>query len=291
MLQDLKAGKITLDDLLVPEKHISQIGIDDLRIDALPSGFPSLDDYMFLKDKRSELIIIGGRPSMGKSAFLFQLALNVAKTMPVHVFSLEMDKESIYTRLISGVINRSMQAIQKGAVSNDVLVNAKKELDSLHYFIDDRAGLNVFELSSSARDAQKRHGTKLIVVDYLQLLRTPKGHSKDDEVGSVTKELKALAKDLKVPVVVGCQLNRQCEIRGKESGDYKPILSDLRESGNIEQDSDIVAFVHRESRYTNERPGVADIIIAKNRNGPCGTVEMGFTEAQTRFIDSGGDSL
>lgn len=231
------------------------------------------------------MIVVGGRPSVGKSAFMFQLAYNVSKHAPVHVFSLEMDKEQIFMRLLAGVVNRSTMAIQKGSVDKNELIKAKATLDNLQYYVDDRAGLNVFELTNAAKDAHRRYGTQLIVIDYLQLLRTPKGHSKDDEIGTITKELKALARDLKVPVIVGSQLNRQCETRGRETGDYKPMLSDIRESGNVEQDADIVMFVHRESRYTGERPGEADLIISKNRNGPCNSILMHFSESQTKFID------
>lgn len=276
-----------LNKILKPECHISDINLESLKIDTIPSGWKSLDDYMFLKDKRSELIIVGGRPSMGKSAFMFQLAYNVAQHIPVHVFSLEMDKEQILTRLLAATLNTSITAIQRGLVPPEALAMARQKIVHSKYFIDDRAGLDVHDLCIAAKQAFHRNDTKLIVVDYLQLMRTQKSHTKDDEIGIITKELKALAKDLKVPIIVGSQLNRANEIRGVQSGDYRPMLSDLRESGNIEQDADIVAFVHRESRYTGERRGEADIIIAKNRNGSVGTVNMGFVESQCNFIDRG----
>lgn len=287
LIQDLKDGKIQLESLLNPAKHISDFDPEQLRINTIPCGFASLDEYMLLKEGRSELIFIGGRPSMGKSAFMFQLAYNVAHNMPVHVFSLEMDADQIRARLLAGKMNRSLTRILKGLEDPRAMAKAHQELGALNYFIDDRAGLNVFKLCDAARELHAKIGTKLIVIDYLQLLRTPRGHSKDDEIGTITKELKALAKELRVPIVVGSQLNRACEARGTENGDFRPILSDLRESGNIEQDADMVLFVHRQSRYTGERPGEADIIVAKNRNGAVGDIRMQFTEIQTRFIDMG----
>lgn len=278
-----------LDELLRPAgKYLSEIDLSRLRIDTIPCGFGSLDDYLFLKKDRSELIIIGGRPSMGKSAFMFQIAKQVSKTVPVHVFSLEMDEEQIVTRLVSGMINRPVTAIQRGLISDKELIPAKEELNKLQYIVDDRAGINVHQLCDAAKEWHAQVKTGLIVIDYLQLLRTEKGHSKDDEIGNITKSLKALAKELKVPVIVGSQLNRDCERRGTQTGNYKPMLSDLRESGNIEQDADIVLAVHRESRYTNERPGEADILILKNRNGPVGDILMTYIDNQTLFIDNKG---
>lgn len=253
----------------------------------MPSGFPSLDEYMLLKEGKGELVIIGGRPSMGKSAFMFQMAFHLAETQPVHIFSCEMDADQIRARIISGKINKSLTAIQRGYVDDQALLSASKELTKLQYYIDDRSGLSVYQLCDAARTAHKEIGTKCVVVDYLQLLHAEKSYSKNDEVGKITFALKDLARELKVPVIVGSQLSRNSEWRGKETGDYRPGLSDLRDSGSIEQDSDMVLFVHRQSRYTDERPGEADIIIGKNRNGPVGEVILDFCNAQTRFIDRG----
>lgn len=274
-----------IEALLHPEKHISDFDIDKLRVTVIPSGFPSLDEYLLLKQDKCELIFVGGRPSMGKSAFMFQAALNISKTLPVHVFSLEMDADQIRTRLLAGHLNISLSSILNGTCSATRLEQGKQWLSTLNYVVDDRGGLDIHQICDSAKTVHRERGTKVIVIDYLQLLRSERGHSKDDEIGKITRKLKELAKELKVPIVVGSQLNRGCENRGKETGDFKPCLADLRESGNIEQDADMVLFVHRESRYTGARPGEADIIISKNRNGPVGEVTMHFTEAQTRFID------
>lgn len=288
ILNEFVQNPEAMEKALHPWKKIYDFDPSTLRIDTLPSGFASLDEYLFLKKSRGELVVIGGRPSMGKSAFMFQLAFQVAEKMPVQIFSLEMDHEQIVTRWISGFINRPITAIQRGLVSQDLLDSAKLAMSKYQCDIDDRGGMNVHQLCDIARQIHKKENSQLVVVDYLQMLKCEKGHSKDDEIGTITRELKQLAKDLKVPVVVGSQLNRQNETRGASSGDYRPLLSDLRESGNIEQDADIVALIHRESRYTGLRPGEADIIIAKNRNGPTGDIKMGFVATQAMFTDFGG---
>jgi replicative DNA helicase len=281
----IKQGLVSFDDILYPGKYLEDVNTSDLKIDVLPSGFSSLDEYSLLKKGRSELIIIGGRPSHGKSALMFQLAFQVATHTPVHVFSLEMDHQQILTRIVSSMINIPITAIQRGHHVEKVEA-AKREIKlTRKYIVDDRAGINVHELADAARQRHKKDGTGLIVIDYLQLLRTEKGHSKDDEIGRITRELKALAKDLRVPVVVGSQLNRNNELRGGSGGNYRPQLSDLRESGNIEQDADIVALVHRESRYTGLRQEEADVFIVKNRQGTTGEVVMKWIPTQTKFED------
>lgn len=285
LFNDVKNGLITIDQLLYPEQHIAAFEAAELKVNIVPSGFPSLDGFKLLKDGASELIVIGGRPSMGKSAFMFQLAMNVARTAPVHIFSLEMDIRQIRTRLIAGLLNKSVDYVTEGRITAKEEQALKDTLGKFQYYIDDRSGLSVYQICDAARNTAKLRGTKLVVIDYLQLLKPEKAYSKDDEIGKITKALKELAKELKVPVIVGSQLNRANETRGSTSGDYRPMLADLRESGNIEQDADLVMFVHRECRYTGERAGEADLIIAKNRNGKVGEVTMQFTESQTRFID------
>lgn len=285
MLNALKQGNITIDDLTVHEKHISEVDPKSFKVETMPSGFPSLDDYKFLKKDRSELVIIGARPSMGKSAFMFQLAYNVSVESPVHIFSLEMDKESIVGRLVSSHLNRSMNSIQDGRITDEELIRGHSELSKLHYYIDDRGGLNVDDICEAAIQANIRHNTKLIVIDYLQLIKGRGEGNRQQEIGEITRSLRALAKELRTPIIVGAQLNRANEVRGTQSGDFRPILSDLRESGDIEQDADIVMLLHRQSRYDKTRAGEVDLIIAKNRNGAVGEITMNFTEQQTKFID------
>lgn len=287
IINKLDSGELTLDEALYgPGKQLYDVDVDKLPITIMPSGFPSMDEeYLLLKDREGELIIVGGRPSMGKSAWMFQLALYVSQFAPVHVFSLEMSQESIVRRLIAAKINRPIAAVQRGFVDSTTLDAARMELKQYNYIVDDRSGLSIEALCDSARSRAKKDNTRLVVIDYLQLLKTTKGHSRDVEIGEVTKALKALAKDLRCPVVVGSQLNRQCELRGRESGNYKPILSDLRESGSIEQDADIIIALHRDFRYTGLRPDEADILVLKNRNGQVGDIVMKFHAGQTRFED------
>jgi replicative DNA helicase len=287
LFQKLKSGAVGIDELITHEKHISQVDPSTFRIVTVPSGFPSLDEYMFLKDQRGELVVVGARPSMGKSAFIFQMAYNVASVgQPVHIFSMEMDKESVVSRLVAGHINRSITAIQNGVVPDGLINQAHRELSNLPYFIDDRAGLSIDDIYEAAIQANLRHGTKLIVIDYLQLIKGRQMGTRDQQITEITGTLKALARELKIPVLTASQLNRGCEQRGASSGDYRPLISDLRESGGIEQDADIIALLFRESYYNKDnRPGEADIIVAKNRNGATGTVTLDFTQQQTKFID------
>lgn len=286
-LESLKSGTVKAEDLLynVKGRNLHDVDLNNLRISTMPSGFDSLDDYLFLKTNRSELIIVGGRPSMGKSAFMFQVAFNVARQYPVHVFSLEMDHEMIVARMLAGLLNRPVDAILRGLVSRAELKEAHDKIKALDCFIDERAGLNIAQIADAAKLRAKKYGTKLVVIDYLQIISSQKGYSRDAEVAEISKSLKELAKDLKIPIVVGSQLNRQCEARGYATGNYQPLLSDLRESGSIEQDADIVVAVHREHKYTGLRQNEADIIILKNRNGPTGEIAMNFFPAQTLFSD------
>lgn len=291
-IKALENGETNIDLLLNPGRRLHEVEIDKLAIKVMPSGFPSLDsEYMLLKEMEGELIIVGGRPSMGKSAFMFQLALNVASYWPVHVFSLEMSQESIVRRLLATQMGVPITAIQMGLVERKKLEKAKEELEKYKYIIDDSSGLGAAEIVDRAISRAKEFDTRLVVLDYLQLIRTDKGHSKDSEIGELTKSLKYLAKTLKCPVIVGSQLNRQCETRGSSSGNYRPILSDLRESGNIEQDADIILAVHRDYRYTKMRADEADILVLKNRNGATGEVIMKFYGAQARFEDIGNNNI
>ena len=178
-----------------------------------------------------------------------------------------------------------MRDIQKGKVDEQELTKAKAKIDALKLYIDDRPRLDINTIRGSARFFHESTPISLVVVDYLQLVKTRDRHSRDQEVGEITAELKALATELRCPVLVGSQLNRKCEERGKTFGDYKPILSDLRESGNIEQDADIIAFLSRQAVYDGTRPGDADIGIAKNRNGSTGNYVFQFSGRLTKFFD------
>ena len=248
----------------------------------------------------SELIIIAARPSMGKTAWAINIAQNTAirggKT--VAIFSLEMSKESLLRRMLSSQAMVDQQKIQKGFLlkeDREKLNIALEQLVESRMYIDDTAGISLAEMRAKSRRLKQTQGLDLIVVDYLQLMSAgPMGGSKKgyenrtQEVSAISRGLKALAKELKVPVIALSQLSRASERRGD---DKKPMLSDLRESGSIEQDADVVTFIHRESYYRKdengeedpEYKGKAEIIIAKQRNGPTGSVHLAWLSECTRF--------
>ena len=255
----------------------------------------------------SELIIIAARPSMGKTAWAINIAQNCAvrDNKVVAIFSLEMSKESLLRRMLASEANVNSRLIQTGFIprsDRDKLINALERLMSSKMFVDDTPGITLAEMRAKARRLMQQEGRlDLIVIDYLQLMTGSAGSSqkkfenRTQEVSSVSRGLKALAKELRVPVVALSQLSRGSEQR---TGDKKPLLSDLRESGSIEQDADVVAFIHREEYYNREDEdlkGKAEIIIAKQRNGPTGVVHMAYIADYTRFEnlakgDSGGDA-
>jgi replicative DNA helicase len=251
--------------------------------------------------QNSELVIIAARPSMGKTAWAINIAQNAAvrggKT--VAVFSLEMSKESLLRRMLASEALVDSQKIQKGFLGRDdheKLTAALERLVEAQIYIDDTPGISLTEMRAKARRLRQiRGGLDLIVIDYLQLMSGSTGgpgqkryENRTQEVSSISRGLKALAKELNVPVIALSQLSRASEQRG---GDKKPMLSDLRESGSIEQDADVVAFIHRESYYNRDENGQpdpdtankAEIIIAKQRNGPTGSVHLAYLSKCTRF--------
>lgn len=296
IVKGIHAGTIDpiegVEQALTPSVHIKDVPINDLKVDVLDCGFPSLNDAMVFKRNRGELIIFGARPSMGKSAFLFQVAAHVAKTDNVLIYSLEMDKESIKARMLAAESGQSLQRILKGSANGKAIKEANERLGQLKYHIDDRSGLDVKSLQSSALDFHRKHPLSLVVVDYLQLVKGGSRASRAEEVGDVSAELKNLAKMLKCPVLAACQLNRNCVNRGNEmksrgkEPDYRPEMGDLRESGNIEQDADGILFL---SRHEVHNPGYrlneADISVAKQRNGPTGHFVFKWLGSATKFKD------
>jgi replicative DNA helicase len=258
---------------------------------------------------RSDLIILAARPAMGKSALATNIGFNAAKSYREEIvdgvpkvvdgavvgfFSLEMSAEQLATRMLSEQAELPSEKIRKGELlppDFDRVMNISRELEHLNFFIDDTPALSIAGLRTRARRLKRTHGLGLIIVDYLQLL-APSGKSRQEnrvqEVSEITRGLKTLAKELDVPVVALSQLSRAVEQRG---GDKKPILSDLRESGAIEQDADLVMFIYREEYYDreSERPGEADIIIAKHRNGPVGEVVLSFQKEYPKFMNYAGD--
>jgi len=243
----------------------------------------------------SELIIIAARPSMGKTAW----AINIAQNAAVHdgkvvaVFSLEMSKESLLRRLLASEALVNSRKIQTGFLPKEdkgKLLAALERLMDSKLFIDDTPGITLAEMRAKARRLKQQEGRlDLIVIDYLQLMTGTNATGKKgfenrtQEVSAVSRGLKALAKEMRVPVVALSQLSRGSEQR---AGDKKPLLSDLRESGSIEQDADVVAFIHREEYYDRENEdvkGKAEIIVAKQRNGPTGSVQLAYLADYTRF--------
>jgi replicative DNA helicase len=243
----------------------------------------------------SELIIIAARPSMGKTAWAINIAENAAVRggKVVAIFSLEMSKASLLRRMLASQALVNSKAIQTGMLMRDdrtKLINGLEKLMESKIFIDDTPGITLAEMRAKARRLKQQQQGKLdlIVIDYLQLMTgtatgTKSFENRTQEVSAISRGLKALAKEMKVPVVALSQLSRASEQRG---GDKKPLLSDLRESGSIEQDADVVCFIHREEYYDRENEdlkGKAEIIIAKQRNGPTGSVHLAYLADYTRF--------
>jgi replicative DNA helicase len=255
----------------------------------VPTGFLDLD-HKTAGFQRSDLIIIAGRPSMGKTAF----ALNIAQyasiyaepRCPVAVFSLEMSKEQLVTRLLCSESRVDASRLRTGHLLDgdwDKIMRGAEKLFDAQLFIDDTPAISVLELRAKARRLKAEHDIGMIVVDYLQLMRgSGSPESRQQEISEISRSLKALAKELSVPVVALSQLNRGLESRT----DKRPMMSDLRESGAIEQDADVIMFVYRDEVYNKDNPevrGKAEIIIGKQRNGPIGTVNLTFLGEFTRF--------
>jgi replicative DNA helicase len=254
----------------------------------VPSGFHDLD-RMTGGFKDSDLIIVAGRPSMGKTSLALNIALHAAleSKKSIAIFSLEMSKEQLTERLLTEQAQIDAQRLHRGLLTEaefDRISNALGPLGEASIYIDDTPSMDELTLQLKARQAKMRHDIDLIVVDYLQLMH---GRSRGDdnrvqEVSSISRALKGLARELRVPVIAISQLSRAPEQRP----DKRPILSDLRESGAIEQDSDLVMFLFRPEYYkSEERPGIAEVIVAKHRNGPTGMIELKFRRDHTRFYN------
>ena len=254
----------------------------------LPSGFDDLD-RLTSGLQPSDLILLAARPSMGKTALTLNLAANVAlrKKKSVAFFSLEMSSIQLLMRLISSESGVDSKQIQRGDVSPDewaAIMGACDNLYNAPLYIDDNSNINVAELRSRARRIQSEHGLDLIIIDYLQLMQgrhTGSNDNRQQEVADISRSLKSLARELKVPVIALSQLSRSVENRQIK----RPMLSDLRESGSLEQDADIVMFLYREDYYVKdtENQNITELIVAKHRNGPVDTVRLFFEKEITRF--------
>jgi replicative DNA helicase len=262
----------------------------------VPSGFVDLD-RMTSGLQQGELIIVAGRPSMGKTTLVMNMAEHVAlsEKKAVGVFSMEMSGPQLAMRMIGSVGRVDQHELRSGTFREDdwpKLVDAVGKLNEAQLYIDDTAGLNVLELRSRARRLHRQcGGLSMVIVDYLQLMSGTGGGREENratEIAEISRSLKSLAKELKVPVVALSQLNRSVDSRQ----DKRPMMSDLRESGAIEQDADLILFIYRDEVYNPESPrkGIAEIIIAKQRNGPVGKIDLTFIGKFTRFENyAGGD--
>jgi replicative DNA helicase len=255
------------------------------------SGFADLDDKTN-GFQRSDLIIVAARPSMGKTSFCLNIAANAAlegKT-PVAIFSLEMSKDQLVERLLSAEAFVDLHRLRSGGLRAEdypKLSRAAGLLGTAPIWIDDTPALTLLEMRSKARRLKAEHDVALFVVDYLQLIRGGgRSESRQEEISYISRSLKALARELHTPVIALSQLSRAPEQRG---GDRRPMLSDLRDSGAIEQDADLVVFIYRSEMYASlmqkegTEEGVAEVILAKHRNGPTGTLKLAFLKQYTRF--------
>ncbi len=279
----------SLEELYARGQEITGLATHYGLLDTLTSGL-----------QPSDLIIVAARPSMGKTAFAMNIAENAAVIdgKVVGVFSLEMSREALLMRMLASHAQVDSKNLRQGFLTKDdmrKLTQATEQLMQAKLFIDDTPGISVSEMRAKARRLRQQEGLDLLIVDYLQLMSAvPVGgkrfENRTQEVSAISRGLKALAKELRVPVVALSQLSRAPESRG---GDHRPQLSDLRESGSIEQDADLVAFIFREEVYKKDDPdleGKAEIIIAKQRNGPTDTVKMAFIKKFTRFENLSLDS-
>jgi replicative DNA helicase len=273
--------------LLETYSRIEELTKNKGKIVGVPTGFRDFDMRTSgLND--SDFILIAARPSMGKTSFAINIAQNAAVRyqVPVAIFSLEMSKEQLVQRMLSSESNIELQKIRTGELTEEdwvKLVHAATPLSQAPIFIDDTPGISAMEVRSKARRLKMEHDIGLVVIDYLQLMSgRGKAESRQQEVSEISRSLKALARELNLPVVALSQLSRGPESRQ----DHRPMLSDLRESGAIEQDADLVVFLYRDEYYNpdTEKKNIAEAIIAKQRNGPTGTVELVWLGQFTKFV-------
>ncbi len=258
-------------------------------VTGIPTGFLDLD-YRTAGLQPSDLILIAARPSMGKTALELNIARHAAfkKNLTVAIFSLEMSKEQLVNRMFSMESNVDSQKLRTGQMNDqewERLIESAGVIGRSSLIIDDTPGISIAELRSKCRKYKLEHNLSMIMIDYLQLMTggTGRNESRQQEISDISRSLKAVARELSVPVVAFSQLSRAVEQRP----DHRPILSDLRESGAIEQDADVVMFIYRDDYYNHdsEKKGIAEIIIAKQRNGPIGTVELAWLPEYQRFVN------
>lgn len=259
-------------------------------VTGIPTGFIDLD-YKTSGMQPSDFVLIAARPSMGKTAFVLNMVDHVAvrKGLPCMIFSLEMSKEQLVNRMLSMESNVDSQKLRTGNLSDsdwDAIVEGIGVIGNSRLIIDDTPGISITELRSKCRKMKLEYGLSMIIIDYLQLMSGSGGRnneSRQQEISEISRSLKALAREMNAPVVALSQLSRACETRT----DHRPMLSDLRESGAIEQDADVVMFLYRDDYYNKDTdtPNIAEVIIAKQRNGPIGTVNLLWQPEFTKFVN------
>jgi replicative DNA helicase len=286
--QRTEEGFARLKEMLWPTmERIETLQKSGKAITGVPSGFADLDN-LTSGFQGGELVILAARPSMGKTAFVLNIATHAAvEQHGVAIFSLEMSKESLVQRMLTAEARVDSQLVRRGMLRDfdfTKLARAAGVLQQCPVWIDDTPALTLLEMRSKARRLKAENDVQMIIVDYLQLMRSPEySDNRVQEISDISRSLKGLAKELGVPVLALSQLSRASEQRG---GERKPILSDLRDSGAIEQDADIVMFIHRPEYYDREdesKRGLAEIMLAKHRNGPTGDVHLRFNREYTRF--------
>jgi len=288
-------GFTRLKEMLWPAmERIETLQKSGKKITGVPSGFVDLDEITS-GFQRSELVIVAARPSMGKTAFCLNVAAHAAieAHTGIAVFSLEMSKEQLVQRLLCAEGPIDAQRVRRGLLSDadfTLLARAAGVLSGCPIWIDDSPGITLLEMRSKARRLRMENDVGLIIVDYLQLMKSPEyAENRVQEISDISRSLKGLARELEIPVIALSQLSRASEQRG---GDRRPILSDLRDSGAIEQDADVVLFIHRPEMYEgpvdkegNSLEGKTEVLVAKHRNGPTGLVNLHFQKQFTRFYN------
>ncbi len=274
--------------LLDSFSKIEEMAAQEGELTGLTTGFIDIDNKLSGMQK-SDLILLAARPSMGKTALGINIATNAAikAGASVAIFSLEMSKEQLVQRMISSVAHVDLQKIVSGRLAEDEwmrIIDAMGPLSKAKVFIDDTAGISITEMKAKCRRLKIEKGLDLIVIDYLQLMQSDsKAENRQQEISAISRALKALAKEMECPVLALSQLSRAPELRS----DHRPILSDLRESGAIEQDADVVLFLYRDEYYheDTDKKNIGEVIIAKHRNGPTGVVELVWKKEFTKFLN------
>lgn len=294
--ENLRKGSDSMQALVSQAiENIEEAGRQEGMVSGVPSGFTRLD-RLTSGWQKSDLIVLAARPGMGKTAFVLSMARNIAvdHKMPVAVFSLEMSALQLVTRLISSETELEAEKLKKGQLENYEYEQLNSKVNALidaPMYIDDTPALSIFELRAKSRRLKAQHDIQMIVIDYLQLMSAAGSDAgnREQEISTISRSLKSLAKELNVPIIALSQLNRSVETRG---GSKKPLLSDLRESGAIEQDADMVCFIYRPEYYNMTEDedgaptkGMGQIIIAKHRNGPLDEIKLKFIGKFAKFQD------